>query len=70
MDLWSIYLALILINSRAHVGLLCQHIRGVYVSFFSSQWLHTHVCEECYMKLPLCRFFSLTLCQAAKWVEN
>ena len=32
--------------------------RSVCFFFFSSQWLHTHVCEECYMKLPLCRFFT------------
>ena len=42
--LGSIYEALILINSRAHVGFLCQHIRCVYVSFSFSACCCTNIC--------------------------
>ena len=60
--LLSIYEALMLIHYRAHVSFLCQHIRCVCVFLFLSLWLHRHLCEECYVKLPFCRFFSLLLC--------
>ena len=63
--LLSIYEALMLIHYRAHVSFLCQHIRCVCVFLFLSLWLHRHLCEECYVKLPFCRFFSLLLCGEA-----
>ena len=65
--LLSIYEALMLIHSRAHVEFLCQYIRCVCVFPFLSLWLHIHVCKECCVKLPFCRFFSLLLCLSYIW---
>ena len=68
--LLSIYEALMLIHSRAHVEFLCQYIRCVCVFPFLSLWLHIHVCKECCVKLPFCRFFSLLLCYHSELFEN